>query len=102
MATLCNPVKLMHIEFDRLKKIPLEPLDFCKKWSKATYGEYGSRKAYITLLSQVTGLSERSIERWGSDFSQRPDYVLAILRREDMLNDIRETIGDRPDYLDQQ
>ena len=85
--------------FVELKKQPLEPLDFCKKWVNSDPEKRGYYRDCVRALSKVTTLSERSIERWGPDFSKRPRSVLATLRKEDMLNEVRVALGPVPDYL---
>ena len=45
-----------------------------------------------TQLAQATGLSERTVEGWGKDFAKRPEYVLNILRKEDIINQIRQLV----------
>ncbi|MFB2920344.1 MULTISPECIES: hypothetical protein [Aerosakkonema] len=76
----------------------MEPAEFCLKWVKNIKpGERGYYKACVKVLSKVTGLSERTIEGWGPDFSGRPDSVAVTLRKEDILNQIRQLV--KPDDL---
>ena len=92
----------VHHMIDVLKKRPLEPSDFCQKWVKSIApGERGYYKACVKAIAEATGLSERTIEGWGSDFKGRPDSVLVTLKKEDTINQIRVLVkvDDLPDYL---
>lgn len=89
--------------FDAFNSMLLEPAEFCRKWVKNIEpGERGYYKSCVKLLSKVTGLSERTIEGWGPDFSGRPDSVVVTLRKEDILKQIRELVktDDLSDLLD--
>jgi hypothetical protein len=57
----------------------------------------------VKLLAKATGLSERTVEGWGSDFSNRPDYVLTTLKKEDTILQIRELVkrSDLSDFIDE-
>ncbi|BDA76315.1 hypothetical protein CAL7716_104810 (plasmid) [Calothrix sp. PCC 7716] len=82
----------------------MEPLDFCRKWIKSPLpGERGYYKVCVKLLAKATGLSERTVEGWGSDFSNRPDYVLTTLKKEDIILQIRELVkrSDLSDFIDE-
>ncbi|BAU16130.1 unknown protein (plasmid) [Leptolyngbya sp. NIES-3755] len=60
--------------------------------------ERGFYTASVSALAEATGLSKRTIEGWGRDFAGRPDYVLNILAKENLLNQIRE-LNPPPNYL---
>ncbi|KYC40725.1 hypothetical protein WA1_24100 [Scytonema hofmannii PCC 7110] len=77
---------------DALGKLPLEPLEYCRKWIDMSPDERGYRKACIAALAEATGLSPRTIGNWGQNFERRPDYVAHILRMADMLNQIRQIV----------
>ena len=86
---------------DELKVKPLEPLEFCRRWVKVPEEDRGWYKACVSALTEATGVSPRSIERWKKDFSKRPDYICTILRKEDLLNQVREKLDPPPKYLDE-
>ncbi|MBD2003852.1 MULTISPECIES: hypothetical protein [Cyanophyceae] len=77
---------------DALSNLPLEPLEYCRRWVEMSSDERGYRKACITALAEATALSSRTIGNWGQNFERRPNYVLHILRMADMLNQIRKII----------
>ena len=56
-------------------------------------GERGYYKACARLLAEVTGLSVRTVEGWGTDFSNRPESVIVTLKKEDILLQIRELVN---------
>lgn len=69
-----------------LRRINLEPKDFCIKWVKTHKPQdWGYYKACVRELASVTGLSPRTIESWGPDFGKRPDSVLVTLHKEDII-----------------
>ncbi|MEB3828861.1 hypothetical protein [Phormidium sp. CCY1219] len=71
----------------------MEPSEFCQRWIvDPAPGEWGYRQACTKLLAEATGLSERSIENWGKDFSNRPDYILLILQKDNALREIQLTL----------
>lgn len=81
----------------------MEPLEFCRKWLKApTPGERGYYKVCVKLLAKATGLSVRTVEGWGPDFSSRPEYVLTTLKKEDTILQIRELVkkSELSDFID--
>ena len=80
---------------------PLEPIAFCRRWVKGDPNERGYYTTCVAALAEATGLSKRTVEGWGKDFTGRPDYVLNTLKKEDLLNQIRE-LNPPPDYLKEQ
>ncbi|MEH2454409.1 hypothetical protein [Nostoc sp.] len=82
---------------DAFSDLPLEPLEYCKRWVDVPPDERGYRKACLAALAEATGLSERTIGNWGQNFERRPNYVVHILRMADMLNQIRKIVLP-PDY----
>lgn len=76
-----------------LRREPLEPIEFCRKWVPVPEGERGWRKACIQYLAKVTGKPERTIDDWGADFSSRPKDVLVTLEYADSLLTIGERVG---------
>lgn len=76
----------------------MEPINFCKRWVKGNSDERGYYTNCVAALAEATGLSKRTVEGWGKDFAGRPDYVLNILKKEDLLNQIRQ-LNPPPDYL---
>ena len=78
------------------KGLHLEPNEFCQKWLEHPKpGEWGYRKACVTLLAEATGLSERTIENWGKDFDRRPDYIITILNKDDALREIQKILDNK-------
>ena len=75
----------------------MEPLEYCKHWVSIPPEDRGYRKACIPVLAKATGLSELTIKGWGSDFEQRPEYVLHLLELAHQLNQVRQITG-HPDY----
>lgn len=86
---------------DELKVKPLEPLEFCRRWVKVPEDSKEWHRACVAALAEAANVSPRSIERWKRDFSNRPDYICTILRKEDLLNQIREKLNPPPKYLDE-
>lgn len=84
---MCHPSRQHRI--DQLRKLPLEPAEYCRRWVKADPGK-GYRKVCVNALAEATGLDSGTIRNWGSNFERRPRYVLHVLRQADLLNQIRE------------
>lgn len=75
---------------DRLLAKPMEPEDFCSRWvTSITPDEWGYYSTCVRELSKATGISERTVQGWGPTFSKRPKYVLTILRKEDLIRQMR-------------
>ena len=72
---------------DRLRRIPLEPAEYCRRWVKGP--AKGHRKTCINALAEATGLSPGTIRNWGFNFERRPQYVLYVLRQADLLNQLK-------------
>lgn len=71
----------------------MEPKDFCKKWvTHLQPGDWGYFTACVEELANATGLSSRTVEKWGADFERRPDSVLITLRKEDTLKEIQKLL----------
>ena len=81
-----------HHRVDEIKVLPLEPSEFCRRWVDMPPEERGYYKVCVKALAAATGLSERTVQGWGKNFEKRPDYVLNILRKEDILNQIRKLV----------
>lgn len=81
-----------HHRIDEIRVLPLEPIEFCQRWVDRPADERGYYTACVKALAQATGLSERTVQGWGKDFAKRPDYVLHILRKEDIINQIRKLV----------
>jgi len=77
---------------DALSNLPVEPLEYCRRWVNMSPDERGYRKACVASLAEATGLSERTIGNWGANFEKRPNYVAHILRMADMLNQVRKIV----------
>lgn len=89
----CKPNRL-HYRLSKIKSLPMEPSDFCKRWiTRVRPGERGWRAECCRELAKATGLSIRTIEGWGSDFSGRPEIIVTLLRKEDLLRQIARLSG---------
>lgn len=89
-----------HHRVDALREIPLEPLEYCRKYVKdAEPGERGYRKACIQVLAEALPLSDTTINSWGANFEKRPEYVLFILRQSDIINQIKALVNLKPEDL---
>jgi hypothetical protein len=76
--------------FNAIKKTPLEPQEFCRRWIQSPApDEYGYYSACVRELAKVCEISERTVQGWGKNFSKRPVYVLAMLRKEDLICQMR-------------
>lgn len=71
----------------------LEPSEYCRRWVE-TPDEWGYRKACVSALAKATGLSERTVNNWGTNFDRRPKYVLHVLKLADQLNQIKKIVAD--------
>ena len=80
---------LTHHRIDQLRKLPLEPAEYCQRWVKLVPGK-SYWKLCINALSEVTSLSPGTIRNWGRNFERRPQHVPYVLRQADLLNQIRE------------
>lgn len=66
----------------------MEPKEFCSRWvTHVPPGDRGYIKACIDELARVTGLSPKTIEKWGTNFERRPNHILTAL---DSANTLRE------------
>jgi hypothetical protein len=74
---------------DRLRSLPLEPIDYCRRWVLIDPAR-SYWKVCVNALAQATGLSPKTIKNWGTNFQQRPRYIPYVLRQADLLNQIRE------------
>jgi hypothetical protein len=74
---------------DQLHRLPLEPVEYCRRWVTDEPGK-GYLKACINALADATGLSPGTIRNWGPGFRRRPQYALRLLRQTDLLNQIKK------------
>ena len=71
----------------------MEPKDFCEKWvAHLQPGDWGYFTACVEELAIATGLSPKTVAKWGTDFKQRPDSALIALRKEDTLREIQRLL----------
>lgn len=64
----------------------MEPSEFCRKWVTSLKPDnWGYRQACIKVLTEATGLSESTINSWGKNFERRPDHILHILDKDDII-----------------
>lgn len=69
----------------------LEPHNFCRYWVKSPLpGNLGYRQACIKLLAEATGLVEGTINAWGRDFQDRPNYILNMLEKDHIFRSIQQ------------
>lgn len=105
MLLLSKGHRQQYYRFERLKRKPLEPLDFCNRWIPKLYNvqpdERGYKAACIRELEKITGTQYTTIERnWGADFSNRPEWVPRILKREHLLNLIQQAMNLRTEQIE--
>lgn len=70
----------------------LEPLDFCRKYSKYTSDEWGYRKQWNALIAKVLDISVETVKGWGDGFKECPerykrqlDVIDSLMQAEDVL-----------------
>lgn len=70
---------------DAIAQKPLEPIEFCQRWVRfPAPGERGYQSACVRELAKVCGVTERTVERWGTNFERRPETILTLLRNVDL------------------
>ncbi len=77
-----------------LLRIPLEPKEYCERWVDFPKEERGYYTACVSALAKVTGLSRRTVEKWGPEFKGCPDQTKLMLRYRDILNQIKRSLSD--------
>ena len=86
-----------HIQDKIDRPILVTPKEYCARWIYKKTGihpdEWGYNSACVKELSNVLGLSEIAIRKWGKDFDKHPDYVRVNLGHVDKLNDIAEIVA---------
>ena len=71
----------------------MEPEEFCQKWiNKPKPEERGYYASCVRELARITTLSKRTIESWGPNFHNRPNYILAILDKEHKLRIVEKEL----------
>lgn len=76
-------------QYKQIVSIPLKPSKFCAKWvKKISPSERGYRAECIRELMAATGLEFTTINKWGSELDECPEYVERLLRKEDLLRQI--------------
>ena len=86
---MCSPSQSNQYRLRYLRSLPLEPMEYCRRWVRADPAK-GYRKVCINALAEAIGLSTRTIGNWGASFERRPRYTLYVLRQADLLNQIAE------------
>lgn len=92
MYAISKARKNKHHKIDVIVRIPLKPSEYCKRWVPGDPTERGYKTLCMNALSRVTGVSVRSIERWGIDLDDCPETVERALRKQDILNQIKQLI----------
>jgi hypothetical protein len=86
-----------HIQDKIDRPILVTPKEYCAKWVPKKSGihpdEWGYNSACVRELSNVLGLTEIAVRKWGKDFDKHPDYVRVNLGNVDKLNDIAEIVA---------
>lgn len=83
---------------NELLEKPLEPKEFCARWVRSVAPEdRGYYSACVRELARVTEYSERTIQGWGPDFAKRPKIVVILLRKEDLIRQMREKLNEFDD-----
>jgi hypothetical protein len=51
----------------------VDPIEFCKIYSRKREGEWGYKSAWRSLLVNVCGVSDSAVQQWGKDFESIPE-----------------------------
>lgn len=70
----------------------LEPLDFCRKYSKYTPEQWGYKGQWNRLIARVLEISVKTVEGWGEDFKECPERYKHQLDMVDALITAKETL----------
>jgi hypothetical protein len=82
-----NP-RLDRVTILAIKDKKLDPYEFCKKYCTIPPDDRGFKAQAIRELMALTGCSERTVEKWGVDFKDAPQYVFRLCQKEDILREI--------------
>ena len=104
-------VKRFHQQYqwmEGIRRLPLEPQEYCEKWIPTLYGkqpgERGYKAACIRELARVSGVSPENIERnWGLTdlaFDSAPSYLPRMLRMADIINQAVKVLPLPPDFIE--
>lgn len=86
-----SPSSEFEQRIEALRKIPLEPIDYCNRWVPLNPNK-GYRKSCINALTKASGLSSQTVKNWGRNFSRRPQNLPYVLRHLDLLNQVIELV----------
>jgi hypothetical protein len=108
MHTSIELAKRFHKQYEwmeAIRRLPLEPNDYCRKWVPVFYGkqpgERGYKAACIKELARVTGVAPENIERnWGKELENTPSYLPRMLRMADIINQAVKAISLPPDSIE--
>ena len=92
MYAISKPRKSKHHKIDVIARLPLKPSEYCKRWVSGDPEERGYRTRCMQVISRVTSASMRSMERWGDTLDDCPETVERALRKQDILNQIKQLI----------
>ena len=79
---------------DALQRLPLEPLEYCRRWLDHPEDERGWYKACTYEIARVTGAKQRTVEIWSPNFERCPETIKIALRKQDALNQIARLLKD--------
>lgn len=70
----------------------LEPLEFCRIYSRHTPDDWGHKNQWNILLSRVLSVSSRTVEGWGDNFKGCPPRYKRELDMIHALTVARQTL----------
>ncbi|MBD1836621.1 MULTISPECIES: hypothetical protein [unclassified Coleofasciculus] len=86
-----SPSSEFEQRIEALRRIPLEPIDYCNRWVPLNPNK-GYRKSCINALTKATGLSSQTVKNWGFNFTRRPQNLPHLLRQLDLLNQFLQLV----------
>lgn len=81
-----------HNRVEAIQSKPLEPIEYCRRWSEHPENEYGYIKQWSQDIASVTGYTVRAAEAWLTGYRECPQPVKMALRKQDILNQIRQLL----------
>ena len=97
MSALLLERRIRDNKWRRVLALPLDPIEYCKKWVALDPDERGYREECIKALMLATGCVRRTAERWLVDPSKCEATAKMALRSRDALNQIHKLSELPPD-----